>query len=379
MNDNRKVALFGFIYLGLFGSFAVISPFLQLFLRGLDFSPSQIGLMLGSFEIAGIFGPMIIGAAGDRTGKFKILLFTCEILAIIFHSSLLLDLPFILSLGSIFFLGFFFKNGIPLTETLASHGLPDFQKNYGKVRVVGSLSYVGVAFFLSVFKLIDATSPQSILFWFVTMVLFHISTLFFLPKAEYTPEAHSKREGSLSLIFWLGIATVFFNRLSMSAYYSFFFLFIQETWNIQQIGAVSALSAFAEIPVIIYAIRFIPRYGYPRLFTIALLGTTARMMLNAFAPNFGLVLAGQVLHCLSFGLMHAVIIAFIQEKTKPANRGIAMAIYISLGMGMGGFLGSTMGGYIVEQSGFRMLYFIYGLIPLGGLIPCWFLKRRLAS
>jgi MFS transporter, PPP family, 3-phenylpropionic acid transporter len=378
-SEKKEIIAFGFIYMGLFGSFAVMSPFLQLFLKDLDFTPSRIGFMLGSFEIAGIFGPMIIGRLGDKTGRFKLLLIICEILGVLFFSCLRMDFPFIISLVSIFLLGFFFKNGIPLTDTLASHGLPRFGENYGKVRIVGSISYVVVAFVLSFFHLIDETSSDSIFFWFVVFVIFHLLTLFAISPSSSTEKEKSKSSDPLPGLYWLGIAVVFFSRLSMSSYYSFYFLFIQETWNIQQIGAVSALSAFSEIPIIIMAPRFIRRYGYPRLLTISLLGTTLRMIINGISPSFAPVLMGQVLHCLSFGLMHAVIISFIQEKTKPSNRGVAMAIYISLGVGLSSFIGSSMGGYIVEYFGFRTLYFIYGLLALGGLIPAGLLKKKIKS
>ncbi len=375
--EKKRVIAYGFIYLGLFGAYAIISPFMQLFLKDLGFSPVRIGFLLGSFEVAGIIGPMIIGRIGDRTGHYKFLIILCMIASILFHSLLMLPLPFALSLGGIFFLGFFYKNGIPLTDTLASHGLPRFEDNYGIVRIVGSLGYVVVAFVLSVFNLIDASSPSSILFWFVLLVLFQIGTLFFVPPPGYTEEERMKRTGSLTGVFWLGIAIVFFNRLSMSSYYSFFFLFIKDTWHIEKIGAVSALASFSEIPIIILGGRLIRRYGYNRLFTLSLLGAAARMLINAFAPSFSLVLAGQILHCLTFGMMHAVIIAFIQEKTKPANRGLAMAIYMSVGIGLAGFIGSSAGGYIVEQFGYQQLFFVYGLVALGGLFPVFLLKKYL--
>ena len=375
--DKRKVFAYGLIYLGLFGAFAVISPFMQLFLKARGFSPSRIGLLLGSFEIAGIIGPMILGKVGDRTGRYRLLIASCMIGAIICHSLLMLELPFFLALSIIFFLGFFYKNGIPLTDTLTSHGLPRFEENYGKVRIVGSLSYVIISFVLSVFHLIDGSSPSSILFWFVLLVVFQIGTLFFVPSSSYSEEVRLERRGPLAKIFWLGIAIVFFNRLSMSSYYSFFFLYIRETWHIEQIGAVSALASFSEIPIIILGGKLIRKFGYPKLFALSLLGVSLRMLINAFAQSFSLVLAGQVLHCLTFGMMHAVIIAFIQEKTKPANRGIAMAVYMSVGIGAAGFIGSAVGGYIVEISGFRQLFLIYGLIPLGGLVPAFVLNKHL--
>jgi MFS transporter, PPP family, 3-phenylpropionic acid transporter len=377
--DRKKIYAYGLIYFGLFGAFAIIAPFLQLFLRDMNFSPSQIGIMQGSFEVAGIIGPMLLGRIGDKTGRYKLLIIMSMSLAIVFHSLLILPMPFYLALLIIFFLGFFYKNGIPLTDTLASHGLPRFQSNYGKVRIVGSLGYVIISFTLSILGLIDGSSPRSILFWFIILVGFQIMTLFFVPPPSYSEEERLKATGHLTPFFWLVIAIVFFNRISMSSYYSFFFLFIKQTWAIEKIGAVSALAAFAEIPIIILTSRMIRRFGYVNLFFLALASVSLRMLDYAFARSFLLVLAGQLLHCLTFGLMHALTIAFIQEKTKPANRGVAMAIYMSIGIGLAGFIGSTAGGYIVESQGYRQLFFYYGLLPLGGLVPLSILKRKMGA
>ncbi len=376
-SDIRKVYAYGLIYFGLFASFTIVSPFLQLFLKDLNYSPSQIGILQGSFEVAGIVGPMLIGRLGDKTGRYKLLIVLCMILSVLFHSLLIIPMPFLLALTGIFFLGFFYKNGIPLTDTLTSHGLPRFQSNYGKVRIVGSLGYVIISFSLSFFGLIDGSSPRSILFWFNVLIAFQIATLFFVPPPAYTEEERLKATGKLTPLFWLGIAIVFFNRLSMSSYYSFFFLYIKQTWAIERIGMVSALAAFIEIPVILITDRLIRRFGYVKLFFLTLVSVSLRMLDYAFARSFLFILAGQLLHSLTFGLMHALIIAFIQEKTKPANRGLAMAIYMSIGIGLAGFIGSTAGGFIVESWGFRQMYFIYGLLPIGGIIPLFLIARRL--
>jgi PPP family 3-phenylpropionic acid transporter len=374
--ENKKVLSYALVYLGCFSSLAVISPFLQIFLKTLTYSPAQIGLLLGSFEIAGIFGPMLIGRLGDRSGRYKFLLVLSMILAIIFHTLLIREEPFFTALIFIFFLGFFYKNNIPLTDTLASHGLPDFQNNYGKVRVVGSLSFVITSLILSFFNLIDPSSPSSILFWFLLLVAFQLITLFFIPAERSKNKENKIIPSHLSYIFWLGIAVVFVNRLAMSAYYSFFYLYIREIWHVERIGAFSALATFSELPFIFLGSFFVKKYGYEKLFLTSLLGISVRMMINAFSPHFALIILGQLLHCLTFGIMHATIISFIQKHTNISNRGVAMAVYMSVGAGVSGFIGSTAGGYIVENFGYIRLFFIYGLIPLLGIIHVVLIKKE---
>jgi MFS family permease len=58
-------------YFFLFISWAILSPYLQLYLKDRGVSPSRIGLLLGCLELAGIAGPMLIGRLADRLTAYR--------------------------------------------------------------------------------------------------------------------------------------------------------------------------------------------------------------------------------------------------------------------------------------------------------------------
>ena len=58
-------------YLLLFSSYAILTPYLPLYLKARGFSPSRIGLLLGSLELAGIAGPILVASLADRRTAYR--------------------------------------------------------------------------------------------------------------------------------------------------------------------------------------------------------------------------------------------------------------------------------------------------------------------
>ena len=58
-------------YFFVFAMLAVIVPHYQLFLTASGYSPREVGLLIGFFEICGVAGPMFFGRIADKTGRFR--------------------------------------------------------------------------------------------------------------------------------------------------------------------------------------------------------------------------------------------------------------------------------------------------------------------
>lgn len=65
---------FSINYFLFFSTIAVSVPYLQVLLREQGFSSSEIGLLLGFFEVTGIIGPLIAGWAADKIGRYRFLI-----------------------------------------------------------------------------------------------------------------------------------------------------------------------------------------------------------------------------------------------------------------------------------------------------------------
>ncbi len=367
----------------MFASMSVVGPYLQLFLKLKGYAPVQIGVLLGAYEIAGVLGPLSLGAAADRNGAYVPLL----ALAVVGGALSFLSQQFITGLAPavlcILFMGFFYKSSIPLTDALASHFLPDPTHQYGKVRVMGSIGFVFCSVLFPIVGFINANSKDSILIMVSATSALHAGALFFLPKStgsksgdmEQRP-AYGFRLPNFEPVFWIGIAAIFFGFFGMSSYYSFFSLYLQESLGISQVSYIWALGTFCEIPFIFFSGYLIKRFGLVRMFYVSFLAMIIRLSLFALVPKLVVVLPAQIFHGFTFGVFHTASVAFINANTIPERRALGMGLYISIGCGLSAFLGSALGGFVVEHAGFRGLFLCYAAAPLLSCMILSMFKNR---
>ena len=92
------------------------------------------------------------------------------------------------------------------------------------------------------------------------------------------------------------------------------------------------------------------------------------MFLYAIAPPVPVMLAGQLLHALSFGLLHITIIVLINHQIPEKSRALSMAIFGGISYGLAGFIGSSLSGFILDLYGFAVMYFFCGIITFGAVL-----------
>lgn len=60
---------------------AVISPYLQVMIHNLGYSYEVVGALLSLYEIAAIFGPMLVALWIDRSGRMKSSVLVCTVIS----------------------------------------------------------------------------------------------------------------------------------------------------------------------------------------------------------------------------------------------------------------------------------------------------------
>jgi PPP family 3-phenylpropionic acid transporter len=96
-------------------------------------------------------------------------------------------------------------------------------------------------------------------------------------------------------------------------------------------------------------------------------------------PTIAGAILGQLLHSLCYGLFHPAAVAFVSTHVPPQKRAVGLTMYLSLGVGLPTFIGSALGGYIVEFFGYRMLFGSYTVFSLIGLIVYAVFARGLSE
>ena len=375
------VIKFSINYFIFFAAMATVVPYLQQILKIQGFRAYEIGLLLGIFEITGIFGPLLVGWFADKIGKYRLILLVLTFGSGASFLFLMLNIGFIAASMVLILFGMMYRPIASLTDALASRTLTDVVRQYGRARIWGSIGFVGISFFYQIWGFLDTSSPVRIVTVFlVLMTVLFLSNLS-LPKIQMSKNLTGqrnkpdtgKKESLLTVIafmpapFWIGISAAFIIKMGMSGYYSFFSIYLKDIYNLKGISGVWGIGALAEIPVVLWGSKFVVRYGVAKMLGLAAVGTVLRMFIYAIAPPLPVMLMGQLLHALSFGLLHITIIVLINHQISEKSRALAMAIFGGLSYGLAGFIGSSLSGFILDSYGFSMMYFFCGAVTLGAV------------
>lgn len=362
--------------------YGAASPYLPILVRGLGYSPAVVGFLLGLFEVAGIAGPFLIGRMADRFGRYR------PSLAASFGLVIVSLLPLsqlrnpVLSALFLTVLAVGLKSIIPLLDAVATLRIGP-QGNYGRVRSAGSVSFVLMAVFLQYQPWFKVDGSSAVAFWIALPSVLALLALPILPdqsprgyrSSQPGPQATGARSKRfLTDSFILGIAMIALGRLAMSPISSFFSLFVVEELHWDAVGLLWAIAAAAEIPFMFVSARLIARFGAVNLLGVSVLAVAARLAIYALFPNPAGAVCGQLLHSLAYGVFHPAAVSFVSARVPPERRVTGMAIYLSLGVGLPTFIGSSAGGLIVEAAGYRVLFASYIVFAAASFVL--FLSKR---
>ena len=358
-------------YFFLFATSAVTFPYLQLFLKARGFSASQVGVLQACSQIAGILGPLLIARMADKTGRFRLItlfsvsasIATWALLQFVAPPRLWGFAPFMLLLGICL------NSLIPLLDGLASKQLADPARQYGRLRVIGSIGFIVASFVLELGGLIDGRSSLSIFRAFAGAGVIYVVMVAFLPRAAARRVERERADGqSLNGSFWIGIVVIFLAWLSLVSYQSFFSLFAQAELGVASVSWLFAIAGLSEIPWIFFSGHLVRRFGLWSIFLFCLAVTVGRLVMYAFLHDTAAIVVAQLLHGVSFGLLHGAAIQFVNRKVPHARLGLGIALYLSLGVGLANFTGSLVGGFLIEWLGFRAMYLIYTVPAVIGIV-----------
>ena len=374
-SDKRSLTglSFGSAYFFFFAIYGIASPYLPIILRKIGYSPVYVGILLGLFELIGIAGPIILARKADALGRFNPFLLGSG-LAILAGSLLLVS--FRSPIGTILSLGLIslgLKTPVPVMDSSMMKALENARSdgrkfpNYGVLRGLGSVGFIIVTLTIQSIPGFDEMPPAIMSIITAGLAAIFFVALFWLPETgsgQRSPKNAAKSLSWIDSTFLIGLAVIALGRLAMAPINSFFSLYLIETLNWHAIGSMSAIGAVVEIPMMVAAWRFIRKRSPMEAIAIASAAIVARLLMYALFPSRLGVIGAQLLHSLCYGLFQPAALAFINLKTPPSERTMGMALLMGLGVGLPAFLGSALGGLIVEAVGYRWLFALFSIFAL---------------
>jgi PPP family 3-phenylpropionic acid transporter len=372
-------------FMSTYMAIGIISPYLSILVRGLGYSPSTVGLLLGAFEAAGIAGPFVLGRLVDRWGRYKPGLLICVILMMLPGVPLARAANPLISALLLCVLAIGTKSSIPLMEAMTTLVVGK-EGDYGKLRSFSSIAFICSVLFFQWFPFLPRNSSINIGIWISIMSLGALVFVLILPGrfsargSRSTPASGGAARWLRNPRFILGLVMIALSRIAMSPVLSFLSLYVTEYVRWDAVGLVWAIASAAETPLIFFSRRIIHYFKSPlRVIFLTSFALILRLLIYAFFPYPPAVVGAQLLHSLCYGLFHPAAVAFISANVPPESRATGMTIYLSLGTGLPTFLGNILGGFIVEYLGYPFLYGSFTIFPILAMGVYGIIRRAASS
>jgi len=348
---------------------AVIAPYLSIMIRGLGYGPLWVGILLGIYEGAAIAGPLLCGYWADRTGNYRTaLVVSCVIPALVAFPLVRWVHP-VVSAVLLALLAFGVRSIVSLLDAVTTIQIGK-TGNYGRVRVWSSISFILVTLCLQWTPLLKPHSAGNISFWIFLTSVVSVVPILLLPGAflrsstvHDTIEADGGKTIPIISVYVMGgFGIIFLSRISMTAVYTYFPLYMTEILRWDAVGVMFAVATASEVPFMFLSRSLLRRFGSLPLLALAAVGICIRMLILAFLPFRPCIVISQMLHSLCFGVYHPAAVDFIAGIFPAKKRGTGMAVYLIMGLGLPALLSNMIGGAVVEAAGYRHLFALYAIV-----------------
>ena len=384
---NFQLSTMMFLQYAIWGAWL---PLLWTFLSGhRGFTPAEIGNMFAIGAVGAIVAPFIAGQIADRWFNTEKFLGISHILGgiLVWQLASLETYNSFLVFSLLYSL--IYSPTLSLTNSLAFHHLPDRDRDFGKIRVWGTIGWIAVGIGIGQWLLYQHT-PTGVEAEAVSAAqaagmadAFKLSGLlgivmgvfcFFLPS---TPPAKEEKKsaisGAMNAIRLQPLLTLFLIAVPISRVHQFYFVhtapFLGQFQNqaegfiniVNKIvgvggGGLMTIGQMAEIGVLALIPLFAKKYSRKALLCVGIAAYALRMLLFAYGPNFTEILQlpaiilGIAMHGLCFGCFIFVAFMVVDEECAVDVRASAQSLFNLVIVGIGIIVGSKVAGYVAEIS-----------------------------
>jgi nucleoside transporter len=413
MNTSIRFKLFLMMVLEFF-IWGAWLPLIFSYLPSLGFSPVQQSLVLNAFPVAAVIGMFFSNQYADRHfAAEKFLAFSHLV-----GGAAMLGLAFTRSFWPFFGLMLvhclLYVPTISIANSIAFANLKDAQKEFGLVRMGGTIGWILAAWpftlILVDWEKVHAANPQGISNWVGTvlgsglsgpalqqgtrwtyivagaasLLLAGFSLLLpHTPPRKVTQgenrfawlEATKLLRHPFVLVLWL---VTFVDAFVHNCYFNWTGSFLGATTAAGGVGIagnwimpVMSIGQVAEILTMLILGATLKKLGWRITMTAGILGHAARFAVYAFAPTPTTVILVQLLHGVAYAFFFATVYIFVDEYFPKDVRASAQGLFNVMILGIGVLAANSLCPYLMQKvfthdgvTAFRSLF----LLPLGGAI-----------
>ena len=368
MKENNLLSVvlgaYYFFYFALVGVYVIFMPKV---LMELNYSTAEVGIVYAAAPFMRFLLPFVFKHYINLTHKVYLFSLILTFLGTLLFLGTVQSFEFYLLANLLF--GASMGISLPYVETIALAKLP--KNNYGKVRLWGSLGFMGIALWLGKVLVI----PYHALYY-LSITAF-LTFIFGAILIKYDSSTHStaKDDSSFSLrkywSFWL---SVFLMQVGFGGFYNFFTIY--ETSHGVSLEMTSWMWSFGVIceVVMLYFQGPLLQRNLLNILKFATFVTAIRwMMLYLFSDSISLTFASQSLHAVSFALYHTAAITYV--FSLYTQKKLAQQFFLGIAFGLGGSVGALLSGQIYGEN----MFLVESLITFTSFMVLWLHQKQRAT
>jgi PPP family 3-phenylpropionic acid transporter len=340
-----------------YGTMAVYSLLSQ-FLANEELSKSQIGILMSILPITSLYANHLNFEIASTIGRVnwlkKVILFA----GILFWGLFLFE-EFYLKLIFMSVFAFFFSAVTPLAESVIVDITHQMKMNYGRIRLFGTFGFSFTALLMSGLIRLGFVT---IFYVFTALMLLTFWILKPMKEVDLGEEEKRKSKKPLPTFFWLLLPVVIFGIAANNFNFVFLPVLMKErNYDVSLASIALSLMAITETPFLLWADETVKRLGVGFMLASGVFVVGLRNLLVTLTSSPATLLMVQLLQGWTYIVIYYSMM-FLIRTFGPAR--IRAQKYFWVAMGIGPFIGSSVGGVLAENLGLIDSYRILGLVPM---------------
>jgi nucleoside transporter len=329
-------------------------------LNNLHFSGGEVGWIYSMLPLATIVAPMLFGQIADRYVNTEYLLAVLSLASAVLLWVMLGMTTFLPFLIVMLLYSLVFAPTLVLTNSLAFDHLKNSEKEFGSIRVLGTVGWMIAAYTLTFWLRESSHLTQG--------TSLHLAAIFAVGLAILSlalPHTPPKKEGSDPLAFMKAFRLMSDRNFAVFMAISFVvatelqFYYVLTAPFLQDMGvkpantsSVMTIAQAAEFVVMGLVLPWVlPRLGVRKIMVIGILAWPIRYAIFALAWYHGpsalpVVEAALTLHGFCYVFFFVVGFIYVDQVAPPDIRASAQALIGVVALGLGSYIGSLIAGYI---------------------------------
>ncbi len=361
----------------LWAGIPVLWSFMPAYYEGVQFSASQIGLLMAINPIVAIIMQPFVGVHVDRArskNMFYVYLMGGTVLSAIL---LPISTAFYFVLIMMIVLSLFQCTLIPISESISLETLEHLNYSYAPVRMFGTILY---SFSALLFGVSIKYDQRSIFYLAALMAVLNMLAIWKMPHVK----GHQSKGNKVSvkevfkdrmLLLYVLLAVV--AMMLMSFFYTFMpVYYLQLGGNRDRMGWLFFIAAMSEVPFLVFADRIIDKLGNKITLSISTFVIGLRVFLLLFVNDPNWLYPISVLNGLAFIVFNYTLAVYINRTVRKELKTTGQAV-LAVSMGVGKAMGAFAGGILIDGIGLNNTVGLSFGICLVSIILFLILSKRI--